>query len=123
MASWCSMRMPPPGYAPPISGARKSGRSSSKTATPTGATIPIGERPDGRVWTGFASVAKDRRSARILVFRELNEDHEWATTIPLLHADDAEVTLMGGQGEARFHDGKLHVSVDEKLQYLFLKVD
>lgn len=88
----------------------------------SGDIIPIGERPDGRVWTGFTSVAKDRQSAYVLVFRELNEERDWSTSIPLLDARDAEVTPLAGQGEAHYHDGKLHVSIDDKLQYLFLKL-
>lgn len=89
----------------------------------SGDIIPIGGRPDGVVWTGFASVARDRRSARIVVFRELNEAAEWTTAIPLLDNDEAEVTLLGGDGEAGFEDGELHVEVKEKLGYLFLKLE
>ena len=88
----------------------------------SGAIIPIGERPDGRVWTGFASVAKNRQSAIILVFRELNDDRDWATPIPLFAAQEADVTILAGQGAAHYQDGKLHVTVDDKLKYLFLKV-
>jgi alpha-galactosidase len=88
----------------------------------SGDIIPIGERPDGRVWTGFASVAKNRQSAIIVVFRELNDDRDWVTPIPLFDAPAAEVTIMAGQGEAHYQNGKLHVTVDDKLKYLFLKV-
>lgn len=89
----------------------------------SGDIIPIGERPDGVVWTGFASVAKDRKSARLVVFRELNEAGAWTTEIPLLDLDDAEVTILGGDGGAEFEDGALQVEVDRKLGYLFLKVE
>lgn len=89
----------------------------------SGDIIPIGNRPDGRVWTGFASVAKDRESARIAVFRELNDNHMWTTSIPLLQAHEAEVTLLGGHGQAQFEDGELQVEIEDKLQYLFLKVE
>jgi alpha-galactosidase len=89
----------------------------------SGEIIPIGERPDGVVWTGFASVAKDRRSARILVFRELNDAQKWTTEIPLLETEGAEVTILGGDGEAALAEGRLQVEIGEKLGYLFLKVD
>jgi alpha-galactosidase len=89
----------------------------------SGDIIPIGKRPDGVVWTGFASIAKDRKSAHLVVFRELNEAEEWTTRIPLFEADEAHVTLLGGDGEAEFDDGELEVEIDQKLQYLFLRVD
>ncbi|MFU8847579.1 MAG: alpha-galactosidase [Opitutales bacterium] len=88
----------------------------------SGDIIPIGARPDGRSWTGFASVAHDRQSAHVLVFRELNEASEWSTTLPLLEANKLSATLLSGPGEAEFRDGKLYVSVEDKLQYLFLKL-
>ncbi|HKK19613.1 MAG TPA: alpha-galactosidase [Opitutales bacterium] len=89
----------------------------------SGDIIPIGERPDGVVWTGFASVAKDRKSAHLVVFRELNDAAEWNTTIPLLETDQAEVSILGGEGEAEFRNGELEVEIGEKLQYLFLKIE
>ncbi|MGB1130023.1 MAG: alpha-galactosidase [Haloferula sp.] len=89
----------------------------------SGHMIPIGEAPDGYVWTGFSSVSRDRKSARLVVFRELNSDASWSTTIPLLQAKEAAVTVLGGQGEAGYRDGELTVTIPEKLQYLFLKVE
>lgn len=89
----------------------------------SGDIIPIGERPDGHVWTGFASIAKDRQSSRVVVFRELNTNDKWCTSLPLLETREANVTILGGEGTAQFEDGKLHVSVEDKLGYLFLKVD
>lgn len=88
----------------------------------SGDIVPIGERPDGRSWTGFASVAHDRQSAHLLIFRELNEEKEWSTTIPFLEADKLSVLPLGGSGQAEFRDGKLHLEIEESLQYLFLKV-
>ena len=58
----------------------------------SGHVIPIGSAPDGYAWTGFASVAKDRESARVVVFRELNEDAEWSVKIPLLNPGKQTVT-------------------------------
>jgi len=89
----------------------------------SGDIIPIGDKPDGRVWTGFTSVAKDRQSAFIIVFRELNHDHEWITQVPLFDAKEAAATILGGQGMAEYQAGKLRVCIHKKLRYLFLKVD
>jgi len=87
-----------------------------------GHIIPIGEAPDGNVWTGFASTSRDRKSVRAVVFRELNQDASWSTELPLFDADDAVVTVLGGKGSASFENGQLKVEIPDTLQYLFLKV-
>jgi len=89
----------------------------------SGHIIPIGSAPDGSAWTGFASVARDRESARLVVFRELNDAAEWSVKIPLLNPGGQTVTILGGSGTASLKDGALTVSVPEKLQYLFLRID
>lgn len=88
----------------------------------SGHIIPIGAAPDGVAWTGFSSVAKDRRSARLVVFRELNAENSWKTEIPLLKANNATVTVLGGKGSADFADGVLTTTIPDTLQYLFLRV-
>jgi alpha-galactosidase len=88
----------------------------------SGHIIPIGKTPDGYAWTGFSSTSKDRKSARIVVFRELNQKETWSTNIPLLDSKTVKVTVLGGKGSASLKDGKLSVEIPETLQYLFLKV-
>jgi len=88
----------------------------------SGHIIPIGEAPDGNVWTGISSIAKDRKSARVVVFRELNKEADWTTKIPLLDAEDAEVTVLGGKGTASYENGILKTEIPETLQYLFLRI-
>lgn len=89
----------------------------------SGHIIPIGQAPDGNVWTGFCSTAKDRKSARVVVFRELNGEATWSTEIPLLDAKDATVTVLGGKGSASFGNGVLSTTIPETLQYLFLRIE
>jgi alpha-galactosidase len=89
----------------------------------SGHIIPIGQAPDGNVWTGFSSTAKDRKSARVVVFRELNGEASWSTGIPLLDAGNAKVTVLGGKGSASFKGGKLEVEIPDTLQYLFLRIE
>jgi alpha-galactosidase len=89
----------------------------------SGHIIPIGSAPDGAAWTGFASVSKDRESARVVVFRELNAEAEWSVKIPLLKPGERTVSLMEGAGEAALYDSVLTVKVAEKLGYLFLRID
>lgn len=88
----------------------------------SGHIIPIGKAPDGYVWTGFSSTSKDRKSARLVVFRELNQEKTWSTEIPLLQNENVKVTVLGGKGSATYQDGKLNVEIPETLQYIFLKV-
>lgn len=88
----------------------------------SGHIIPIGSAPDGNVWTGFSSVSKDRKSARLVIFRELNEESRWSTELPLFDLKDAEVTVLGGKGSAIFENGTLTTTIPDQLQYLFLKV-
>lgn len=89
----------------------------------SGSIIPIGQAPDGYVWTGFSSVSQDRKSARLLVFRELNAQETWSTEIPLLAHKDAKVTILGGKGTATYEKGMLKTTIPDTLQYLFLKVE
>ena len=103
---------------PPLAAAWKMERE----AIFCGHIIPIGSAPDGVAWTGFSSVSKDRRSARLVVFRELNAENTWKTEVPLLKAGNATVTVLGGKGSAVFKDGVLTAEIPETLQYLFLRV-
>lgn len=119
---WFETSNLPEGYfetVPPLVAAWKQERAEIFS----GHIIPIGEVPDGNVWTGFASTSKDRKSARVVVFRELNKVNAWSTEIPLFDGKDAEVTILGGKGTASFRLGELHVEIPETLQYLFLRIE
>jgi alpha-galactosidase len=103
---------------PPLVAAWK----KERTEIFSGHIIPIGAAPDGVAWTGFSSVSKDRKCARLVVFRELNPDSKWDTKIPLLKAKNGTVTVLGGKGSAVFKDGVLTTEIPETLQYQFLKI-
>lgn len=118
---WFEVSNLPPSYfetIPPLVDAWKKERE----AIFSGHIIPIGAAPDGVAWTGFSSVNKDRRGARLVVFRELNQVNTWKTEIPLLKAKNASVTVLGGKGSANFADGVLTTTIPDTLQYLFLRV-
>jgi alpha-galactosidase len=89
----------------------------------SGSIIPIGQVPDGYAWTGFSSVSQDRKSAHLVVFRELNQTETWTTEIPLLDHKEAKVTILGGKGSATYENGILKATIPDKLQYVFLKVE
>jgi len=47
-----------------------------------GTLVPIGQEPDGTAWTGFVSVAPDRRTGYALVLRETNDQPTAALRLP-----------------------------------------
>lgn len=89
----------------------------------SGHIIPIGNAPDGIAWTGFSSVSKDRKSARLVVFRELNDASEWSVKVPLLKKQGQKITVLSGLGTATLKDGVVTAKIPQKLQYLFLRID
>jgi len=88
-----------------------------------GTIIPIGSAPDGVSWTGFASVAKTRTSALVLIFRELNDQTESTFDLPLLTGDKHRITVLAGEGSAEIVGNRLTASIPSPLRYLWLKVE
>jgi len=86
-----------------------------------GDIIPIGNAPDGHQWSGFCSVAHDRKSAYAVIFRELNELPGHSFEIPLL-SKPGKVEVLHGEGEAAIQDGKLQVSLKSPQSYLLVKI-
>jgi alpha-galactosidase len=87
-----------------------------------GHIIPIGDVPDGSQWTGIASVAKERTSAYLVIFRETNDVSSWETRIPLIEHQSGKVEVLGGTGDASFTEGMLTVKLVEPRTYLFMKI-
>lgn len=87
----------------------------------SGNILPIGDAPDGRCWTGFASVAGD--SGYLLVFRELNACAEWSLDLRMFAGGNKHVTQLAGKGQARVSGDRLTVNIPEPLQYLWLRVE
>ena len=94
-----------------------------RTAIFSGSIIPIGSAPDGMAWTGFTSVSEDRKSARVLLFRERSGDGSWTTELPLLVPHGQKATVLAGGGTATLKDGCLTAKIPEQLGYLFLRVE
>jgi alpha-galactosidase len=89
----------------------------------SGNILPIGEAPDGRAWTGFASVAQDGGSGYVLLFRELNPNAEWSMDLNMFSGGDKRITKLAGKGEATVSGTRLTVNIPETLQYLWLRVE
>lgn len=89
----------------------------------SGQILPIGEAPDGNAWTGFASVPRNDGPGYLLLFRELNPSPTWSIDLNLFPASKRKVSVLAGKGDAHIEGNKLTVSIPEKLQYLFLKLE
>jgi alpha-galactosidase len=89
----------------------------------SGHILPIGEAPDGKCWTGFASVSKDAKSGYVLIFREQNPSTEWSLDLKMFSGGSKHITKLAGQGGALVSGGRLHARISVPLQYLWLRVE
>lgn len=89
----------------------------------SGNILPIGEAPDGNAWTGFSSVAQDGNSGYVLLFRELNQNAEWAMDLKMFSSSAKRITQLAGKGEATVSGNRLTVKIPETLQYLWVKLE
>ncbi len=89
----------------------------------SGTIVPIGEDPDGVVWTGFASVAKEGSQAYLLAFRELSEQSDWTLQVPLAHGSFRSVTTLAGGGTAHLDGDRVAVHIPEKLGYVWVRLN
>lgn len=88
-----------------------------------GALIPIGGMPDGKAWTGFASVSDDGTGS-VLVFRERNVVGSWLLDLEGLFTRIDGVRVIYGRGEGKLIEGgaKLLVSVPGELDFVWLRL-
>ena len=81
--------------------------------------------PDGRVWTGFATLGADGKSAYALLFRELNGKASFKLDFGSVFggARFARAEVIGGRGTAALEgDGTLAVEVPSKLDFVWVKL-
>jgi len=88
-----------------------------------GAIMPVGSAPDGVAWTGFVSAAADGKGGYALLFRELNASAEFALNAGRPFPPVLRATVLGGRGTAKVADGTLTVSVPEKLDFVWVKLE
>ncbi len=94
---------------------------NEREAMQNGTILPVGEAPDGIAWTGFVSIAADRKSGYVLLFRELNEAPDFQLSMPLIGKTAGTVEVLGGNGTARLQNGVLTAQIPEKLRFLWLR--
>jgi hypothetical protein len=91
----------------------------------SGTIYPVGAAPDGVLWTGFISVAQERSSAYLLVFRELSPSSDWQVRLPYLPevAQPVIGTLLGGDGTATLHpEQRLEICIPTARRFLFAQI-
>lgn len=87
-----------------------------------GVTWPVGARPDGHVWTGFVTAAKGG-GGYLLLFRELNDSPSFAFDVKPYISAIRSAEVIGGRGTAEVKDGTASVTVPDKLDFVWLKLD
>ena len=95
-----------------------------RAAVHGGETIPVGERPDGLVWTGFATRAPKGSAGYVLLFRELNvsESYELDYTSLFGETGFTKSEVIGGRGTAELTGGRVRVKVPAKLDFVWVKL-
>ena len=103
-----------------------------RNALHEGIIFPIGAAPNGASWTGFVSVAQNRKSALVLLFRERHPAPDNTFFIPhFAAANDGDQTItiekLAGDGEAFWTEtnsngGNLTAHIPETQRFLFLRL-
>ena len=88
-----------------------------------GVMHPVGDRPDGVSWTGFVSESVDGSGGYVLLFRELNSSADYTLDLSRIFGKGfcAKAEVIAGRGEANLTDGRLKVSIPEKLDYIWVR--
>jgi len=83
---------------------------------------PIGERPSGRSWTGFAC-SQEGKPTYLLAFREWNDRASHRFEVPgILGNERVEVLASNAQASAAAEEGAIRVSFDRARSYVLLKI-
>ena len=89
-----------------------------------GYVYPVGVCPDGLSWTGFVSASRDGSGGTALLFRELAPSESFSLDISgLLPSAKSGIEVIGGRGNASFDGGVLNVTVRDKLDFIWCKID
>lgn len=87
-----------------------------------GTIYPVAGRPDGFSWTGFASVAEDGGGS-VLLFREASNDASFVLPLKGLFPVGVSARVIGGHGSAACREGCLAVTVPEKLDFIWIRIE
>jgi len=118
---WFEVSNLPPGYferAAPLIALWKQQRE----ALFAGAILPVGAAPDGVNWSGFLSLAEDRRSGYLLLFRQLAGE-TGRIRLPGLPPGRLHCTRLAGTGRLELVDGAARATGVEPLGYLWARFE
>ena len=111
-----------PQYVSSVSPLMRTWKNERKSVF-SGTILPIGDAPDGVTWTGFASVAENRRSGYLLVFRELNQQTTWTAPRSLFEPGKYRIQFLGGEGSVKETRDGLAVQISKPLGFVWVKLD
>ena len=85
--------------------------------------LPIGKTPDGIEYTGFLSLPSKNTSGYILIFREFNVDNNYEFDLSKFDCEPTSIDVLFGKGSIEINNGKLKVQIDNKLEFIFAKIN
>ena len=86
----------------------------------SGVTLPIGDEPSGRSWTGFQSLTSDN-SGYVLIFREDNDREQRSITLWGDSEARYELTKIAGDGTCSAAPGGAVFSIPERNSFALYK--
>lgn len=93
-----------------------------RDAIHAGYVYPVGACPDGLVWTGFVSAAKDGRTGTALLFRERAAEPSFTMRLADYLPGVSRAEVIGGRGRASVCNGTLSVAVDRPLDFIWVSL-
>jgi hypothetical protein len=83
--------------------------------------VPIGDKPSGRSFTGFA-VMNGTRAEYLLLFREVTDSDTGVIKAPITAKDKAELLASNSKGGIKLRDGSIELTLDSPRSYVFMHI-
>lgn len=83
--------------------------------------VPIGDKPSGRSFTGFA-VMNGTRAEYLLLFREVTDSDTGIIKAPITAKDKAELLASNSKGGIKLRDGSIELTLDSPRSYVFMHI-
>lgn len=84
--------------------------------------IPVGDRPDGCSFTGFAAYTADRKKAYLLVFREVNEENSYRFTLDSC-IKSAKLLATNSEIVYNVKDSEIEVAFGKMRSYALMELE
>ena len=83
---------------------------------------PIGDKPSGRSFTGFAVTGGTGNAEYLLIFRELTDSDEAKIKAPIPKGASAQLLATNSTGGVRLDEGEISIRLDNPRSYAFIRV-